>query len=108
MTGQSKPGFYSGKKAAASKNTKPLEGLGKSAKADPSVLSPAALMALGLAGVAVAAVPDKAQNAPPMPKNDTALSGAGGFSDRVAEETAASVAPPNCQRIAIAALRPDR
>ena len=95
MADQSKLGFYSKKKAVGSKTSKPLEGLVKSAKADPSVLSPAALMALGLAGVAVAAVPDKAQNAPPMPKNDTALSGAGGFSDRVAEETAASVAPPN-------------
>jgi hypothetical protein len=94
MTGQIKPGFSAGKKAAGSKTSKPLEGLGKSAKADPSVLSPAALMALGLAGVAVAAVPDKAQNAPPMSKNDAALSGAAGFSDRVAEETAASVAPP--------------
>ena len=94
MAGQSKLGYHAGKKAAGSKNTKPLEGLWKSAKADPSVLSPAALMALGLAGVAVAAVPDKAQNAPPMPRNDAALSGAAGFSDRVAEETAASVAPP--------------
>ena len=94
MAGQSKLGYHAGKKAAGSKNTKPLEGLWKSAKADPSVLSPAALMALGLAGVAVAAVPDKARNAPPMPRNDAALSGAAGFSDRVAEETAASVAPP--------------
>ena len=79
MAGQGKLGFYAGKKAAGSKTSKPLEGLGKSAKADPSVLSPAALMALGLAGVAVAAVPDKAQNAPPMSKNDAALSGAAGF-----------------------------
>ena len=94
MAASIKPGFHANKKAAGSKTSKPLEELGKSAKADPSVLSPAALMALGLAGVAVAAVPDKSQNTPPVPKNETALSGAGGFSDRVAEETAASVAPP--------------
>jgi hypothetical protein len=39
------------------------------AKADPSTLSPAVLMALGLAGVAVAAVPDKANDAAVEPKN---------------------------------------
>ena len=94
MAASIKPGFHANKKAAGSKTSKPLEEFGKSAKADPSVLSPAALMALGLAGVAVAAVPDKAQNAPPMPRNDAALSGVAGFSDRVAEEAAASVAPP--------------
>ena len=95
MAASSKPGVYANKKAARSKTSKLLEGLGQSAKADPSVLSPAALMALGLAGVAVAAVPDKSQNAPPVPKNDAALAGATGFSDRVAKEAATSVAPPN-------------
>ena len=41
----------------------------QSVKADSSLLSPAVLMALGMAGMAVAAVPDNASDASPSPEN---------------------------------------
>jgi hypothetical protein len=86
MSTSGKKGFSSSAKAYSLRKTAQLKKRSQTGKPDASLLSPAALMALGLAGVAVAAVPDKPQSAPPMPKREADLTGATGLPDQIAED----------------------